>query len=54
MKLLLLTIALSIHGIFFTGDLELVTKVAGLCFLIALAAFIAFKSAIVDDESDYK
>ena len=54
MKLLLLTIAMSIHGIFFTDDLELVTKVAGLSCLIALAAFIAFKSAILDDESDYK
>jgi hypothetical protein len=54
MKTILLMMALSIHGIFFTDELEQPIKIAGLCFLIALGAFIAFKSAIIDDESDYK
>lgn len=53
MKLLLLTIALSIHGIIFTDEMTLASKTFGLCILIAIGLYILAKKAIKETD-EYK
>lgn len=44
MKIILLAIALSAHGLAFTDEIDHPTKLVGLLFLLVLGAFIALKS----------
>lgn len=44
MRIILLAIVLSAHGVAFTDEIDHQTKVLGMFFLLALAAFVALKS----------
>jgi hypothetical protein len=55
MKALALTMFLSLHGLIFTDELTIASKVLGLCFLLTIAAYLMGKSAVKnDDTNDYK
>jgi hypothetical protein len=44
MRIILLAIVLSAHGVAFTDEIDHQTKVLGMFFLLVLAAFVALKS----------
>lgn len=50
--LFLCMIALSIHGIIFTDEMTIASKVFGLCILIMTAIYLAAKTAFTNKNED--